>query len=81
MGNSQSMNELAKIYEEGMEKFPNSKIYIFDRFGKLLRIIPPYSLGWDGTNNKGVKMPSSDYWFKIEIENRPQYKGHFTLKR
>ena len=65
----------------GIEEFTNSKIYIFDRFGKLLRKIPPYSLGWDGTNQKGIKMPSSDYWFRIEIKNRPPYKGHFTLKR
>lgn len=65
----------------GMDRFPNSKIYIFDRFGKLLKKIPPTSLGWDGTNMKGVKMPSSDYWFLIEMKDRPQYKGHFTLKR
>ena len=65
----------------GIYEFPNCKIYIFDRFGKLLKQISPISRGWDGTNQKGTPMPSSDYWFTIDIENRPQYRGHFTLKR
>lgn len=65
----------------GINEFPNSKIYIFDRFGKLLKQISPISRGWDGTNQKGIPMPSSDYWFTIDLEDRPQYRGHFTLKR
>lgn len=65
----------------GMDEFPNAKIYIYDRFGKLMNKVAPYSKGWDGTNLKGITLPSSDYWFTIDIENRPQYRGHFTLKR
>lgn len=62
---------------------PNAKIYIFDRYGKLLKEINPLGPGWDGTYN-GNPMPSSDYWFRIEYveDNTPkQIKGHFTLKR
>lgn len=65
----------------GIDEIPDFKIYIFDRFGKMLKRIPPHSQGWDGTNLKGKKMPSSDYWFLIDLENRPKYRGHFTLKR
>lgn len=65
----------------GMNEFPEAKIYIFDRFGKLLKQISPISRGWDGTNLKGKSVPSSDYWFTIDIKDRPQYRGHFTLKR
>lgn len=65
----------------GMHEFPEAKIYIFDRFGKLLKQIPPRSKGWDGTNQKGKPLPSNDYWFTIDIKNRPTYRGHFTLKR
>ena len=65
----------------GMHEFPEAKIYIFDRFGKLLKQIPPRSKGWDGTNQEGKPMPSSDYWFTIDIRDRPTYRGHFTLKR
>ena len=37
--------------------------------------------GWDGTYN-GVPMPSTDYWYMIDIEEiGMQYSGHFTLLR
>ena len=77
--NSDSHNDYWQII--GMNEFPEAKIYIFDRFGKLLKQISPISKGWDGTNQKGKPLPSNDYWFTIDIENRPQYRGHFTLKR
>ncbi|MBV1923728.1 MAG: T9SS type B sorting domain-containing protein, partial [Flavobacteriaceae bacterium] len=62
---------------------PTAKIYIFDRFGKLLKQISPLGEGWDGNYN-GNPLPSSDYWFKVEYtENdiQKEFKGHFTLKR
>ena len=66
----------------------NAKIYIFDRYGKLLKQISPAGPGWNGTYN-GQPMPSSDYWFSVEYiepggENalaRKNFNGHFTLKR
>lgn len=59
---------------------PNSTIYIFDRYGKLLKQLSVKSEGWDGTFN-GTKMPTDDYWFKLFLEDGRQYSGHFTLKR
>jgi gliding motility-associated-like protein len=58
----------------------NSKIYIFDRFGKLLKQIGTTGLGWDGTFN-GQLMPADDYWYNIKFEDGRSAKGHFTLKR
>ncbi len=66
----------------------NAKIFIFDRYGKLLKQLSPTSPGWDGTYN-GQPMPSNDYWFRVEYtepdgENQGQRKtftGHFALKR
>ena len=62
-----------------------SKIYIFDRYGKLLTQISPTGEGWDGTFN-GVQLPSSDYWFVLDYEDpvtgtNNQLRAHFTLKR
>ncbi len=62
-----------------------SKIRIFDRYGKLLKEIRPQSRGWDGTYN-GELMPSCDYWFIVNYRDPntdtvKQYKAHFTLKR
>ncbi|RSK40714.1 T9SS type B sorting domain-containing protein [Mangrovimonas spongiae] len=59
---------------------PNLKISIFNRYGKLLKILDNYEYGWDGTF-KGKLLPSDDYWFKTELSNGKTYTGHFTLKR
>ncbi|WP_236625364.1 choice-of-anchor L domain-containing protein [Mangrovimonas yunxiaonensis] len=65
----------------------NAKIYIFDRYGKLLKQLSPTGAGWDGTFN-GEHMPSNDYWFTVEYRepgdisgNTKEFKAHFTLKR
>lgn len=56
-------------------------IYIFDRFGKLLKQwIPSSNTGWDGTFN-GKELPSDDYWYTIKLEDGREVKGSFTLKR
>jgi len=55
-------------------------IFIFDRFGSLMKQLAPDSIGWDGNLN-GTPLPASDYWFKaIALDNR-EIRGHFTLKR
>ena len=60
-----------------------ANIYIFDRYGKLLKQISPLSQGWDGTYN-GNALPSSDYWFRVEYTEQgiqKEIRGHFSLKR
>jgi gliding motility-associated-like protein len=57
-----------------------SIIYIFDRYGKLLKQLLPSSQGWDGTIN-GALMPADDYWFTLKLEDGRETKGHFSLKR
>ena len=64
----------------GIDRFNSVKIYIFDRFGKLLKELNSSDLGWDGTYN-GQPLPSSDYWYSIEIEQEKTLRGNFTLKR
>ena len=68
-----------------LENQPNSKIYIFDRYGKFIKQISTSGIGWDGTYN-GAQMPSTDYWFKLEYTdldtgNLKIFKAHFSLKR
>lgn len=55
-------------------------IYIFDRYGKLIKQLSPLSQGWDGNFN-GNQMPSSDYWYSVKLEDGRVVKGHFSLKR
>ncbi|MEN8815368.1 MAG: T9SS type B sorting domain-containing protein [Nonlabens sp.] len=63
-----------------VSEIPDASIYIFDRFGKLLKQISPTGAGWDGTYN-GNPMPSSDYWYVVELTDGRSFKGHFALKR
>jgi gliding motility-associated-like protein len=61
----------------------NTRIYIFDRYGKLLKDISPNGSGWDGTYI-GQPMPADDYWFTVEYSEQnsiKKYKSHFSLKR
>jgi gliding motility-associated-like protein len=69
----------------GLGGQPNAKIYIFDRYGKLLKQLAPNGAGWDGTFN-GNRMPTSDYWFTLAYQEpltgEPrEFRAHFTLKR
>ncbi len=58
----------------------DTAIQIFDRYGKLIKQISTDSIGWDGSMN-GQLLPSSDYWFRITLNNGKEFKGHFSLKR
>jgi gliding motility-associated-like protein len=67
----------------GGSQFPNTQLYIFDRYGRLVKQISADGPGWDGTS-AGQPLPSSDYWFRIEYDNNGQTAeatGHFALKR
>ena len=55
-------------------------ITIYDRFGKILKILSPNEAGWDGTYN-GSFSPSTDYWFNAVISDDKTIKGHFSLIR
>lgn len=60
--------------------YENAIIYIFDRYGKLLKQLSPSSPGWDGTYLKET-LPADDYWFTIKLEDGREAKSHFSLKR
>jgi len=82
--NGDGINDTWQII--GIEGIPISQIYIFDRFGKLLKQLDPDGIGWDGNYN-GNQMPSTDYWFKIiyiegnTTPTQKEFKAHFSLKR
>lgn len=57
-------------------------IYIFDRYGKLLKQVDK-NIGWDGKINNFL-LPSDDYWFRIFYTKngiKKEFSSHFTLKR
>jgi gliding motility-associated-like protein len=79
--NGDSYNDFWNI--NGLTPNFEAKIYIYDRYGKLIKRLKPNEVGWDGTFN-GQPLPSTDYWFKIEYKENNQFKefkSHFSLKR
>ena len=78
--NGDGINETWKILGINSAFNAKSKVYIFDRYGKLLKQLDPLSDGWDGTY-LGKPMPATDYWFRTYLEDGREFKGHFSLIR
>jgi len=82
--NNDGINDTWQLEGFSPDLYPVSKIFIFDRFGKLMGEINPTSNGWNGVFN-GKRLPSSDYWFTVQLTNSEgivtNYKGHFSLLR
>lgn len=78
--NSDGYNDYWQIKGLNSSVQPNSLIFIFDRYGKLLKQFLAGSIGWDGTFN-GAPLPSDDYWFRTQLEDGRTFSGHFSLKR
>lgn len=64
----------------GITADTEAQIFIYDRFGKLLKTIEANDNGWDGNYNSNP-LPSSTYWFEIVFSNGNKFKGYFALKR
>ncbi|QRM90008.1 T9SS type B sorting domain-containing protein [Lacinutrix sp. WUR7] len=69
----------------GVNNQLGAKIYIFNRYGELMKELSPSGPDWDGTFN-GQDLPTSDYWFTVEYidpinKTKKEFKSHFTLKR
>ena len=79
--NNDGFNDVWNVFD--LSDQTDATIYLFDRYGKLLKQISTVGEGWDGTYN-GAEMPSTDYWFKINYKENGQFKefkSHFSLKR
>ena len=71
----------------GIETLTDPVVFIFDRYGKLLKQLDETTIGWDGTFN-GRPMPSSDYWFRLDYSRdeggiivASAVRTHFSLVR
>jgi len=83
--NGDGANDIWNIV--GISSLEEPMLFVYDRYGKLLKQLSRNSLGWDGTYN-GVALPSDDYWFKLSfLDHNGQrttakyVNNHFSLKR
>ena len=78
--NGDGINDFWRIVGISDQFQSNAFITIYDRFGMLVAQISGEDQGWNGTYNS-QPLPSSDYWFKVNLEDGRLIKGHFALKR
>ncbi|MBQ4820261.1 T9SS type B sorting domain-containing protein [Aquimarina sp. MMG016] len=78
--NGDGTNETWGVTGVSADAIANSLVYIFDRNGKLLKQIRPGGSGWDGTYN-GRLLPSSQYWYRVQLDDGRIISGSFTLIR
>ncbi|WP_074724388.1 T9SS type B sorting domain-containing protein [Flavobacterium frigoris] len=79
--NGDGYNDTWNITDMPDQEKPN--LFIFDRYGALLKQLKPNGAGWDGNLN-GRPLPADDYWFYISYTENgvlKEYKSHFSLKR
>ncbi len=82
--NGDGFNDTWNLEGLSYDYTPDSRVYIFDRYGKLLKELNPRGSGWNGFF-QGEKLRSSDYWFVAELYNMDgtmtTHRGHFSLVR
>jgi gliding motility-associated-like protein len=81
--NNDGYNDTWEIKGIRSNDYKSSHIYIFDRYGKLLKSMALINNSWNGLYN-GSRLPSSDYWFRIELVRLDgtllSKQGNFSLK-
>ncbi|WGH75913.1 T9SS type B sorting domain-containing protein [Tenacibaculum tangerinum] len=75
--NNDGINDTWHIKGIGKSFYKSGRVTIYNRFGKILKILSVNDVGWDGFYN-GQKLPSNDYWFYAELIDP---KGHVIKKK
>ncbi len=76
--NGDGVNDYWTIPE--LDLLPGSRVFIFDRFGRVLVEYAGTAFRWDGLINN-VPAPVDSYWYLIKINENESLKGSFTLMR
>lgn len=77
--NGDGKNDVWKI--RGIEQYPDAKIQIFDRYGKLFadRKVNSQGFVWNGTY-LGNPVPSGTYWYIITLTSENKITGFLTVQ-
>ncbi|SMC46954.1 T9SS type B sorting domain-containing protein, partial [Moheibacter sediminis] len=64
----------------GLEVYPNTRLQIFDRYGKIFvdRMIES-SFSWDGKYNN-QPLPSGSYWYILILESGEKLSGSVNIR-
>jgi len=68
---------------DGINKFPNNEILIFNRWGDKIINLKNYdnnNVVWDGKNSQGKRVPDGTYYYLVKINNVKSYTGWIDLR-
>ena len=76
--NGDGLNDYWTIPE--LDLLTDSRVFIFDRFGRLLVEKTGAAFRWDGLINN-VLAPVDTYWYLVKLNENESLRGNFTLMR
>ena len=76
--NGDGLNDYWTIPE--LDLLTDSRVFIFDRFGRLLVEKTGTAFRWDGLINN-VPAPVDSYWYLVKLNDIETLRGNFTLMR
>jgi gliding motility-associated-like protein len=83
--NDDGINDLFVI--RGIDRFPNNKFVVYNRWGDKVFEASPYQNTWDGTTNIGLiigsgELPIATYFYVLDLgDGSDFYKGTIYLNR
>lgn len=70
------------FYVEGLWRYPNSKLTVFNRWGEQVFQQSPYQNDWGGLSKNGKPLPDGNYFVVLEFgEGRESYKAALIISR
>ncbi len=76
--NGDGVNDYWTIPE--LDLLPDSRVFVFDRFGRTLVESVGNSFRWDGLINN-IPAPVDSYWYLVKLNENETLRGSFTLMR
>lgn len=71
---------------DGIENYPGNKLFVYNRYGRLVFKATDYANTWDGVSNvSGVfmnrKLPNGTYFYILDLNDRSKPRGGFIVLR
>ncbi len=77
--NGDGLNDLFRI--EGIQKYTNNRLQIYNRWGALVYDVAKYNNDWDGSWNDYI-LPDGTYFYILNLgDGSPTYSGYLELHR
>jgi gliding motility-associated-like protein len=77
--NGDGVNDRFEI--TGIAAYPGNTFQVFNRWGQEVYAARDYDNSWDGRSHNGGELPSSTYFYVLNLPGLGAFNGPITLKR